>query len=334
MPAPRNIPTGMKNKFDLVLKELKMSQRYLTARENLERSFFDAKTVMEEIWKKLQIEIRKYKCLNFRQTQMLNLEAVKKLPCIKTLVESSHETEERIFSALLSFQSNLKRQEEKRRRSFRFVNELRILFNEDTKTTFLSNRLRSTLLETVDIWVNGHTFKNTGIYHIRRFIGREITSTSDPLTETDRSLLHWSLLDDLIALLDKIFFSNLDFLPRIYDLGNLDLEALVSYLRATMIPYSGPFRYENFNTESKDSTVIALEISSLDALDTKMNGGYPLFGIFTFKINHASQSEADLARIANYPEVPKYFGFRQTNLFETDSKNKDDKRCRRHSSSF
>ena len=329
----------MKNKFDLVLKELKMSQRYLTARENLERSFFDAKTVMEEIGKKLKIEIRKFKCLNFRQTQMLNLQAVKKLPSIKTLVESDRETEKRIFLALLSFQSNLKRQEEKRRRSFRFVNELRILFNEDTKTTFLSNRLRSTLLETVDIWVNGHTFKNTGIYHIRRFIGREITSTTDPLTETDRSLLHWSLLDDLISLLDKIYFSNLDFLPRIYDLGKLDLEALISYLRATMIPYSGPFRYENFGTESKDSTLIALEISSLDALDTKMNGGYPLFGIFTFKINHASQSESDLARIANYPEAPKYFGFRQTNLFEKDSKNKDvsikdDKKCRRRSSSF
>ena len=99
----------------------------------------------------------------------------------------------------------------------------------------------------------------------------------------------------------------------------------------------GHQNYENFDTDSKDPTLVALEISSLDALDTKMNGGYPLFGIFTFKINHASQSKSDLARIANFPEVPKYFGFKQTNLFETKSKQKDlkdDKKCRRHSSSF
>ena len=34
---------------------------------------------------------------------------------------------------------------------------------------------------------------------------------------------------------------------------------MITYLRATLTPYSGPFRYENFDKDSKDPTKKAAE---------------------------------------------------------------------------
>ena len=147
------------------------------------------------------------------------------------------------------------------------------------------------------------------IGYLARFIGRGVCPTGESwsLTANERGILFESLFTDLVKLMDKIFVGNLEFMPRLLEIGNLAFEDFMAFLKSAMIPFVGPFRLKNEHQIVPGATTVVLEISSLNALDTKMNGGVPLYGFFDFHLHLAGKQEEEIAQINEYQEVPDGF---------------------------
>ena len=311
MLAAQKLPADFKSKYDSVLEELKMAQRENAGYESVQADF-DVKGVLVDIREKIKNQIRKYKCLKFKQEHMINLPAIKELPKMQEFKFENEHEEERLFHTLESFRLRQKRKEEKSQPSFRFVKQLNFLIYDETDSKFLSSRLLSKVLEIVEDWVTGCTFNlltvNIRYGYLMRFLKRrpsdETVNAADwPLDQSQRSYVMENLFDNLVALLDSIFSSNLQFLPAILDIGWLNFQDLVQYLQQTMVPFAGPFRLPQSDQKVLDVTTMFLKISSVNEADTKMNGGLPLNGIFNFYVNRLTKSEEELALIDEYPEI-------------------------------
>jgi len=216
---------------------------------------------------------------------------------------------------------HVKRRNEKGRTSFIVLFDLYSLMRSRDSCIFMEPAIAGKLIQLLDDWINGSSFKFGNFDRIRSFLRARFAAKGDDLRclilawkksqffsydklikmRSDQMYVRGLYFDLLTDQVNTILYKNISYLPSLLEVGQFSTKFFHEYLTKFEIPFAGPYKRVLNNGDLR----IEYFVSSANTADCFANARIPLYGIYEFRLTSIDLTPEQAVKYVNdLPIIP------------------------------